>query len=506
MARGMTRTRRCRRFAAAVAAAVLAAMGLGPAGSAFGATPAGSAAAGRSSAVAPATPAQNASLARAVDRYSAHLGIRRHSLARIEAADLPAGVVGSLDRVLRQMYRCDLITRSHTNELLAALPGRGNLPLGLPLGVPPVSPLPLQITGQTILGIPIADLLPNPPLPVNFPFQRAVQRCGRAVVSDLDAVGTQLAGTALPASKSLDFWPVLHLSPDRTGHHIYLHDYVLLVDAGASNTYLNNAGGSALDVWRGPAGQGAPIVAPARGCVDAFDIIRARTCLLAAGALLALDGHNTFGRLQPPIPRYDAVCTDSPLEPRVFVHGVGVAGVGVLIEHGSNNTFTGKALTDGAGHIGGYGYLRVDGNQNHYAVIREGLGESVVGGIGTFIANGNDNVYTYYLPAPKRPAAIPGTYGSGGAVSDLNNCDPGTAYTLGTGQVGGVGQFIAHSTQGNSYQAPIYSLGSGIVLGKGTFTTTGGGDDTYTGPGATGRANNTTIQPTPTNNGTFIDN
>ena len=61
------------------------------------------------------------------------------------------------------------------------------------------------------------------------------------------------------------------------------------------------------------------------------------------------------------------------------------------------------------------------------------------------------------------------------------------------------------SSLGNSYTAPKYSLGSGILLGKGTFSTTGGGNDSYTGPGATGRANNTTILPTRTNNGTFID-
>ena len=65
----------------------------------------------------------DASLARAVDRYSAHLGIRRHWRSQIEAAELPPTVVRSVSRVLRQLYRCDLITRSHTNQLLAALPG-----------------------------------------------------------------------------------------------------------------------------------------------------------------------------------------------------------------------------------------------------------------------------------------------------------------------------------------------------------------------------------------------
>src|SRR3954447_11099568 len=67
---------------------------------------------------------QDRSLARIVDRYSAELGIRRRSLGEISAADLPPSVVGSLSRELRQLYRCDVITRSHTNQVLAALPGR----------------------------------------------------------------------------------------------------------------------------------------------------------------------------------------------------------------------------------------------------------------------------------------------------------------------------------------------------------------------------------------------
>jgi hypothetical protein len=252
--------------------------------------------------------------------------------------------------------------------------------------------------------------------------------------------------------------------------------------------------------------QHAPIVAEARGCIDAFDIIRRRTCTLASAALLELGDHNRYGGFQSPDPATDGVCTQSPVEPRVFVQGTGVLGVGVLVDEGSYNTYIGKVLTTGTAHIGGYGYLRDDGSFNSYTVIRDGLGDGVVGGTGTLIANGDNNRYTYYVPAPSNPFAQPGTYGSGGVVDDLNNCDAGTGITLGSGEVAGVGNFIATGGH-NSYNAPIDSLGSGTVAGKGSFSDTGsGGSDSYSGPGATGgRGRGATVGPTSTDNGSFKD-
>jgi hypothetical protein len=161
-------------------------------------------------------------------------------------------------------------------------------------------------------------------------------------------------------------------------------------------------------------------------------------------------------------------------------------------------------LTTGVGHVGGYGYLRTDGDDNSYTVIRSGLGAAVVGGIGTLIANGDRNTYGHYMPGPKDPSAQPGQLGSGGVVNDLNGCDNGASITLGAGSVGGVGVFQAFGV-GNAYDAPQDSLGSGIVGGKGTFVNAGGGADTYTGPGAVGRGDNVTVTPTDTNNGTFVD-
>ena len=89
------------------------------------------------------------------------------------------------------------------------------------------------------------------------------------------------------------------------GGRAYTEDYVLVVDTGSHNTFANNAGGNMIDIWRGPPGQGAAIVAPARGCIDAFDIIRAQTCVPAAAALLDTGSDNVFGVKTAPDPATD---------------------------------------------------------------------------------------------------------------------------------------------------------------------------------------------------------
>jgi hypothetical protein len=438
-------------------------------------------------------------LAAAVDRYARGLNLRRDALPAVQRAHLPARVADALTAELTQLRHCDVITRTNIDTLTSLFPGG----TGLPLGQPAVNPYPVQQQGSTVLGFPVPPA-PNPPVYQQYPFQPQVERCGAATVTKLDAVRTAIQRSHLRASQSIDVWPVLAFSPG-SGHHVYENDYVLLVDTGSHNTFDNNAGGNAIDIWRGPAGQRAPIIGPARGCIDAFDIIRQRTCTIASAALLDLGGDNTFGRKTAPDPATDGVCTASPLEPRVFVQGTGILGVGVLIDEGSHNTFTGKVLTTGTGHVGGYGYLRDDGSYNTYSVIRDGLGDAVVGGTGTLIANGAHNTYGTYMPAAINPFAAAGTYGSGGVVDDLNNCDAGTGLTLGAGEVAGVGHFEATGGQ-NSYSAPIDSLGYGGVAGKGTFSDTGsGGTDTYSGPGAAGRGAGVTVSPTSDDNGSFTD-
>jgi hypothetical protein len=442
----------------------------------------------------------DAALAQSINRYSRVLGFHRDATAAVKGAGLPGPVATALAAELNQLRACDVITRANVNYVINLFPGG----TGLPLGQPAVNPIPVQRQGSTVLGVPVPPA-PDPPLGQPYPFQPQVDACGAATVARLDAVKSALASHHVAAKSSLDLWPVLRFSPG-AGHHTYRHDYVLLVDTGGYNTFLNNAGGSVIDIWRGPAGQHPAIVAPARGCIDAFDIIRNRTCALASAALLDLGGHNTYGALAPPDPQTDGVCTADKVEPRVFIQGTGLLGVGVLIDEGGNNTYIGKVLTTGTGHVGGYGYLRDDGSDNSYTVIRDGLGDAVVGGTGTLIANGSGNSYSYYSPAPISPFAPQGSYGSGGVVDDLNNCDSGTGVTLGAGEVAGVGVFQATGKH-NSYNAPIDSLGWGGVLGKGTFTSTGsGGTNSYSGPGVTGgRGPGATVGPTTEVNGSFTD-
>jgi hypothetical protein len=455
--------------------------------------------------VKPDNPA-DAALSRAINVYSAQLGHPRNSTAAVNAANLPTAVSASLAFELQQLYSCDVVTRSNRNALVQLLGQFTGGNTALPIGVPAVFPFPLQTQGVGILGFPVPPA-PNPPLAQEYPFQPLVEACGQAAVNGLEGVRSALAGLTLPASSKLRIWPILSFDGTGTGGNTYTHDYVLLVDNGSGNKFLNNAGGNAIDVWRGPAGSGAKYTAPARGCIDAFDILRSETCTVASAALLDLGGHNTYGEKTAPDPQTDGMCTNTAIESRNFVQGTGVIGVGVLENYGSNNTFTGKVLTDGTGHVGGYGYLRVDGDHNTFSVIRDGMGDSIVGGTGNMIVNGSYNSYSSYTAAPINPWAPAGTLLSGGVVNDLNNCDAGQGITLGSGEVAGVGHFTAVGSH-NSYQAPQDSLGSGTVQGAGTFSSTGsGGTNTYSGTGVVGgRGPGATVGPTATNNGTFVDN
>jgi hypothetical protein len=127
-----------------------------------------------------ATPAADARLARAVDRYSRALGVKRRSLADVKAAALPSPVAHRLSAELEQLYRCDVVTRSHIDLVRRAVEA------GLPDGSPPPGPT-TQRAGDTVLGVPVPEA-PNPEVPEHFPFETAVRLCGESVVRRLEAL------------------------------------------------------------------------------------------------------------------------------------------------------------------------------------------------------------------------------------------------------------------------------------------------------------------------------
>ena len=102
-----------------------------------------------------------------------------------------------------------------------------------------------------MLGVPVPPA-PNPPLYQEYPFQAQVEACGKAAVSKLEKLKAVLQRAHVKSSSALNIWPVLSFQPSKAGHHTYRNDYVLLVDEGGHNTFLNNAGGSGIDIWRGP--------------------------------------------------------------------------------------------------------------------------------------------------------------------------------------------------------------------------------------------------------------
>src|SRR3954468_147372 len=102
------------------------------------------------------SPTANAALSATIARYSAKLGYPRHVGAAVREAAVPREIAVALTNELRQLYRCDIFTRSGVNKTLKRLSP------GLPLGVPPVFPVPIQSAGSTILGLPLLPLLRPP--------------------------------------------------------------------------------------------------------------------------------------------------------------------------------------------------------------------------------------------------------------------------------------------------------------------------------------------------------
>ncbi len=419
----------------------------------------------------PADPTE--ALVAAVTVWGAHLGLDLHPAAAIRGAHLAPGLTGRLALLLGQLQACQTIT----DRLLARLPA------------------------------PPADMWRQNTDPGPIPEAPALRDCAAKVEAGGLELKHFLKGTPAYGSR-LEEWPVLRVDPIGTDD-VVGPDFILNVDAGGNDTYLDNAGGNLIDVRAEPRGL-------AKGCSNpAYDLAAAR-CVIAEALLVDVAGNDTYGQMEAPEMGVDELCTDDLLVRRVVTGGAGAWGVGVLIDGGGDDTYLGKSVALGAGHFGGTGVLLDEGGNDHYKALRLAEGFGTLGGTGVLRDGGGNDTYTYYLPRPKYPGVADHALGAGGALDTGGVCDGVSRWNLGSGFLGGVGILVDEAGNDTYTAAPptkhepgasgmireTGSMGFGDGGGFGIFLDNAG-HDTYAN--IPGRADGATVAPSDKSQGFFHD-
>ena len=419
----------------------------------------------------PADPA--AALDTAVGTMAAHFGIELHPAAAIHAAHLAPALEGRLALLLGSLQACQTIT----DRLLARLPA------------------------------PPAELWRRDTDPGPIPEAAGLRACAARVESA--GLETENFLRAVPAEGSrLDLWPVLRVDPIGTDDTVG-PDYMLNVDAGGDDTYVDNAGGNLIDVRAEPKGL-------AKGCSNpAYDLAAAR-CVISESLSIDVAGNDTYGQMEAPEQGVDGLCTDDLLVRRVVTGGAGAWGVGILIDGGGDDHYLGKSVALGAGHFGGTGILLDEGGNDHYTALRLAEGFGTLGGTGVLHDRGGNDSYAYYLPRPKYAGAPDHSLGAGGALDTGGVCDGVSRWNLGSGFLGGVGLLVDDAGNDTYESAPpakhepgasgiirdTGSMGFGDGGGLGIFLDNAG-HDVYTG--MPGRADGATVPPSDRSQGFFHD-
>ncbi len=409
------------------------------------------------------------------------VGTRVDPMPALAAARLRPALVTRLAGVVRQLQVC----QDASNRLVAGLPA------------PP---------GELLRD----NVVPTSPPPGTDDI--------RVCADELKVRGTELMHylAAAPADQGSDLtlWPVLRLDLDGSDDTVD-YDYMLSVDSGGNDTYLNNAGASLIDVRRGPPGSGAQSIQRARGCINpAYDLL-AGECVISEALLVDTAGDDTYGHMEPPDPHLDGLCTADPLVRRVITGGVGSWGVGILLDGGGDDVYLGKSITLGAGHFGGVGMLIDESGDDRYSAIRLATGFGTLFGLGVFHDVAGNDTYSYYLPGALDPQAEDRTLGAGGALDTGGTCDKVSRWQEGSGFLGGVGVFFDDAGRDNYQVASptlhepgasnlLRSTGS-LGFGDGGFGlfVDGAGADTYTG--MPDRGDGKTVPPSDHSSGFFHD-
>lgn len=319
---------------------------------------------------------------------------------------------------------------------------------------------------------------------------------------------------------AMDLWPVLYYDPSDSDNTL-VHDYLLVVDSGGNDTYLNNAGSNLVDLTRGPAHSAAPIKAPARGC-QKFALDFPEQCQVGVALLLDAAGDDVYGRREAPDRSTDAFCTADPVVRRIVLQGAGLAGVGALVDMAGDDRYTGKTNAQGSGHLGGVGLLRDEAGNDSYSAVRGAQGYALVGGLGVLRDTAGNDVYDFYTLGPTDPKAdFPLRQGPGGVIDDTGVCDSlprmmqGTA--TGPGSIGvlvdqaGSDRYRAPRPENQAFSRKLPEPVKTLEHGSQGFGGDGGaglffdeaGEDTYRG--VPGRRDGATVEPAPDNLGRFTD-
>jgi plastocyanin len=371
-------------------------------------------------------------------------------------------------------------------------------------------------TGRLLAALPAAPstYLAGDSVPAALPGAAAIRACAARVQSHGLELSRFLATAPADMGQDVALWPVLRLDLDGTDD-VVVHDYVLSVDQGGDDAYFNSAGGNPLDLRRGPTGSSAPQKAPSRGCVNPSYDLGDGQCTLSAALLVDLAGDDTYGRIDPPDPKADGICTDEPLVHRVLTAGAGFAGAGILLDGSGNDQYLGKATTQGAGHVGGVGILRDGAGDDVYHAMRMSKGFGTVFGEGILADGAGNDRYTYYMPRALDPNAPYKTPGSGGGLTTTGLCDNQPRWDEGSGLLGGTGVLVDDGGA-DIYQAaapvdhllgtqePLRRTGSlGFGDGGLGLMFDRSGRDSYAG--MPGRADDVTVMPSPESMGIFND-
>jgi plastocyanin len=442
---------------------------------------------------APALPAEPAAaLASAVEALGADLGVRLDAAEAIARSGLSDGIVGRLAILTAQLHSC----------YRAAAPAR----------------LALSTYGAPSDSVPVPAGAVAAFTAAAGPIRACASRLESVALETEAFLGHRPPQPAAGASGGgLDLWPVLRYSPGNTADR-YVDDYAVLVDDGGDDTYLNNAGGNLLDVFRGPEGTAVADHGPARGC-HKLALELGRQCVAAAALLIDAAGNDTYLTREPPDPTDDAFCTADPLVRRIMTAGGALAGVSVLIEGGGDDHYSAKTASQGAGHVAGVGVLRDLGGNDTYLALRNAQGYALAGGLGVLRDEGGDDSFDYYELAPLDPGAGYQRPGSGGVVDDRGLCDRIPRQVQGTALLpGSVGVFLNLGGNDRYHGAPPAtqdpgppfsdtplhhgSQGYGGAQALGLFLDKGG-HDTYTG--VPDRGDERTVEPSPDSSGRFED-